>query len=310
MTNPEDLKQLFTEPNQGQLDLFKNQYYSRLNAAQIQAIEEAFAFNFSLSQQRPKWVLDNSDPQPSLQQFGIDTQAPLSTRLRVLSRLAGSTGRNPAFGGLDSLQRFLYIPGDQALTEIIAASSTTDQVYQVVDIGCGGQVADIELLCNSHFASKRIKVLGIGAFDYGVSLRDDFPELKEKLAFQSADVYSPPTIANANLVFSARTLSYTGLIDTVRFCHNAHCMAAADGVIRIGDIDGSVFNFDNSLYHNFTDFLSAVGKEQPSLKFNANGSKYVVQWRQSEGFPLKPFQAYHIEYDSLTSLPAVIYYTL
>lgn len=39
MTNPEDLKQLFTEPNQGQLDLFKNQYYSRLNAAQIQAIE-------------------------------------------------------------------------------------------------------------------------------------------------------------------------------------------------------------------------------------------------------------------------------
>lgn len=261
-------------------------YYSNFSDEEIILIEHTMDYDFKKFQLYASWARFSDTKQPCLEDYGLDSQYPLSERLEVIKAVNAATELNAAFATLDQVENFLMIPDQPSIVESVARLIAKNGSCSVVDIGCGGQAADIQLLTHNLFLEKKLNILGVGAYDYGEKLRPGFPEILEKLEFTSQNIYRLNNSESADLVISVRTLPYTGVVDVARFFDSAMALCKPEGNIWIECIDEYCFDFTGSVFDNFQHYLESIKEEMPSLKYRYNGTTYSVFWKKSEGSPL------------------------
>lgn len=268
----------------------KLKYYPNFTDEQVALIEQTLEYSFKKYQKLAKWIGQLNETYLSLTDFGVERTASLESRLAVVQMLADQAPTNTAFASLTDVEKFLALEGEPSLSELLSQLAAQDGAT-VVDVGCGGQAADIQLLASEGIQGSDLHITGIGAFDYAQALRPDFPEFAKQLSFKSENVYyldEPPT---ADLVFSVRTLPYTGVVDVARFCDAAMTACKPEGQVWISGIEDTCFDFSSSKYKNLGEYLHELTEQMPSLRFEKKSSSYTVLWNKKDGSPFAKLQA-------------------
>lgn len=317
-------EQAFAEPLSAERRKIINSYYPHLDPSLTELIERTMKYGFRKFQMAEEWaqtyarnartgetILEQASRQPRIATDATTDASPLEERLKALHQLGINPLTNAAFGPLADIERFLSIDGDASLEEQIKQKSN-EQPCEVFEIGCGGQSASIELLAKPDFLDNRnIHITGVGAFDYGKNVRAAFPEFAERLSYTEKDIFSDELpVEVADFVFSTRTIAYTEVRDFRRFCLGCHQIAKNSGEIIIGGIMEMNLNFKDSPFKNIGEYLVAMQKSMPSLKFQRRkeDNTYVVHWKKSEGFPFDALQAKEVINNEKTNLPSIVIY--
>lgn len=230
----------------------RNRYYPDASYEEIALIEHAMEYSFKKFQQYSRWTYSATNQQPGIADYNLDTTSSLSDRLQVINKINAIGSYGAAFATLKEVDSYLAIPGELAIADHIVKTAQSSNPYIVLDIGCGGQAADIQLITDARLANDDVRVVGVGAYDYGEELRKGFPELSNRISFESKNVFLDLLPQQADFVFSVRTIPYTGIIDAVRFCETASAACKPEGTVWISNIERQCFDFGG------TEFKSMV----------------------------------------------------
>jgi hypothetical protein len=283
------------------INFLRENFYQDFSDEEILLIERTMIFHFEKFGRIARWVQDRKNQKPFIEEFGASVDSALADRLQAINEMSADGSTSTAFANLDMVEYYLKIyPDDSLKNELLKKAANKDEV-RFTDVGCGGQAADIQLLLDQDLIDKKVVGTGISAFDYGENLRAAFPEIIGKIFFNQLNIYVEGLETQSDLVFSVRTLSYTGVIDAVRFLKALHDMATDDGIILSNDVMGESFDFKDSEFDSLEDYLLSLKGKFPSLKFSNERGDYVISWNKSEGFPFEGFVAKKIKYNDSDS---------
>ncbi len=250
MTNTAFYKKIEQDVAKMDTDPLRQYYGPEMTDSDIRTIETMMRYKFRNFQQSELWA--GSITQPSLP---VKPNAPLETRLEKLKNFEKGE-ENAAFAGLDFVETNLQgdmngIHIDQSLKMIVREKLKQQGGCVVWDIGCGGQAADINLLAEFE-GENGLRVHGIGARDYGANVRKQFPEFEDQLTYSDRNIYTDSFgEESADVVFSNRTFSYTGVMDIKRFTHQMYKLAKKGGIVWCSGIHYNLIDFSKSLFKIF-----------------------------------------------------------
>lgn len=291
------------------IDELRKNYYPNFSDDEIILIEHTIVYSFLKFQLYAKWTFEAKSHKPQFPDFGLGEVSTLEQRLEVFRKLHADGKTGSAFASLEDADNFLEIPGNIGLVETIAECVESRGSCSVADIGCGGQSVDFQIVTDQKLAGKNVQVVGVGAYDYGQNLRNGLPELKDKVHFVSMNAFYLDLPNPVDIVFSVRTLPYTGVVDAVRFCDSAMAICKQDGLVWIADIDEICFDFSGTEYANLEEYLESLTEKMPSLKFSKHDYTYAVSWKKSDGSPFSGLIAKSVMLNQ-QELPYLIRYGL
>lgn len=307
---PEIFKDVMGRPiSQDRISYLRENFYRNFSDEEIMLIEKTIIFQFEKFGKIARWVHDRENLKPFIEEFGANQSSNLAERIQAIIRMSEDQTTSTAFASMEMVEYYLKILENDSLKEELLEKAKTKGVVRFADVGCGGQAADIQLLLDPDLINEKIIGVGISAFDYGENIRAAFPEIRERLLFGQLNVYTDKIEMQSDLVFSVRTLAYTGVIDAVRFLKALHDMASEDGIIWLTDVVENSFDFTNSEFDNLADYLLSLKNKFPSLKFTNVRGDYVIYWNKKEGFPFEEFVAKEIKFND-SNLPYLVRYEM
>lgn len=285
----------------------RENFYPNFSYEGILQIERTLIFHFEKFGRIACWVQKGSNPKPQIEEFGVGTLSPLNSRLEVIKLLSDNSQTSTAFASLEMVEHYLQLPNFHRLIEEIELILSRNGGAKFVDVGCGGQAADIQLLFHPKLA-QNVRARGITAFDYGERLRPAFPEISGNIECKTENIYTFNDGEQFDLVFSVRTLPYTGLIDAVRFLKALHDMASDDGAVWVDGVIENSFDFSDTEFSSLKDYLNTLLSNHPSLRYSNDRGDFVIFWKKSDGFPFERFIAKKLCINQETNLPYNIVY--
>jgi hypothetical protein len=316
ITDPDLYSQISQEVQDIDIAPLRTFYGPEISDEDVRKIETMMRYSFTVFQRSEKWA--GADAYPSLPD--CDVTQPLEQRLEKVTALGDvSAATNTAFANLEGVNAELQ--GHETASIKITDTSLLDEIRQklqeenqceIWDVGCGGQAADILILGQEQFKhSQNVKVTGVGARDYGRNIRPLFPEFADRLKYIEEPIYSGNFPSNvADLVFSGRTLPYTGVADVKRFALQLHNIAKHGGIVWCGSLEPTLFDFEGTQFKNLFDYLEHLKSEKgmTSIKYS-NQSGSSILWNTAEGFPFEDFIGYQVNKDE-KGYPGSIRYKL
>lgn len=307
---PKLFKEVMDKPIPDQrISYLRDNFYPFFSKNEITLIEKMAIFYFKKFGKIADWTHRRDNPKPTIEEYGIHEGSSLQDRLLVVDKLSQNSDTSLAFASLEMVSNYLRLEGHSSLKDELLKQVTDKTKIRVTDVGCGGQAADIQLLLDPSLVDKQISVTGVSAFDYGENIRNAFPEISERISFEQINVYTETLENQSEVVFSVRTLPYTGMIDSIRFLRALHDMATNDGVIWMEGVTRGSFDFSETDFDNLSDFFNSLKNRFPSLKFSTEKSDYIIHWDKSGGFPFQDFVAKEIIYND-SGLPYMIRYKI
>lgn len=278
----------------------------------IRGIQTMIEYSFLEFNQSESWSGKNAQPTLS----DIKPSDPIDKKLASIQGLEeGET--NTAFAGLNGVN--IELQGHPTTAIRLTGTSIEDEVAKkleqnrscnVWDVGCGGQAADIMLLGIERFRNDSgLQVTGVGARDYGHNIRPLFPEFADRLAYIEENIFSGSFPTNvADVVFSARTLPYSGVVDIKRFTKRLHTLAKEGGTVWCGSVVAELFDFRGSKFKNIYEYMDYLRNEKGfhSLRYSTQGGLSLL-WDTAEGFPFKDFIGTRINYDESGRPGSIVY---
>lgn len=308
---PEIFEEVMGRPvPQERVQFLRDNFYPGFSDEEIILIESTLTFHFEKFGKIARWAYKRDNPKPRVEEYGVAEDAALNERLGVIDELSRDHETSTAFASLEMVEKYLTLPGLGSLKEKIIEKLAEKERLRFTDVGCGGQAADIQLLCDDDLIGQNIEAVGISAFDYGENLRPAFPELEGKIGFEKTNVYTGEFETKSDVVFSVRTLPDTGVVDAVRFLKSLHDMATDDGLIWMEGVIENSFDFSDTEFKNLEEFLESIQEEFPSLRFRKKTGDYVIYWEKADGFPFDGFFAQEAVYDQGTKLAYLVRYKI
>ncbi len=305
---PEIFKDVMSRPiPQDRVLFLRENFYKNFSEEEILLIERTIIFQFEKFGKIARWVYDRENKKPFIEEFGVNVNSSSTEKFQAINRMSQNQKISTAFANIEMVEDYLRISGNIPLREVLLKIANSKGEVGFIDVGCGGQAVDIQLLLDPNLIGEKVIGTGISAFDYGENIRSGFPELAGRIFFNQINVYTDKLETKGDLVFSVRTLAYTGVIDAIRFLRALHDMATDDGIIWLTDVGENSFDFRNSKFDNLADFLLSLKSKFPSLKFSNEKGDYVIHWDKSEGFPFEGFVAKEIKYSD-SNLPYLVRY--
>lgn len=309
--NPGLFQQIKEETASLDVNSLRSFYGPEISDEEIRNIQAMMKYSFEEFRQSEGWAGADSFPQIG------QIEQPLEDRLKNLSSLGETWAvTNTAFANLVGVNTELQgheTAGirimDTDLIDEIKKQLTQHDICTIWDIGCGGQAADILLLGHPQLRNRNLAVTGVGAKDYGKNIRPAFPEYKDRLTYLEEPIYSghfPEGVAD--VVFSGRTLPYTGVVDIKRFTQQLHEIAKKGGVVWCGSILPDLFNFEGTEFKNLFEYLDYLKNEKgmKSLKYSSQSGASVL-WNTAEGFPFENFLGFKVNYDKSNHPGSIMY---
>ncbi|MEA2056512.1 MAG: hypothetical protein U9O78_02220 [Patescibacteria group bacterium] len=288
----------------------KTEFYPNFSDKEIVRIEKAAHYFFQMYSLLARWTGLTKMEQIKLSDFNVPTNSSLTERLKIFSLIEEIGVYQTAFASLNKVEFYLDVGDDATLTSMLDGLDN-DTTPRLVDVGCGGQAADLQIAYHQLKKGKKAYVLGISAYDYGLNIRAAFSEFIGDVTFEQKNIYTDQIEGEADIAFSVRALPFTGMQDAVRFCSKLHDLAKEDGMIWLDGVTQNHFTFVDSDFKNLDDFLTYLQKTtMPSLRFRKKGINHTLRWKKEEGFPFADFVGKKIEYDEEHDIPYMVVYGL